>query len=54
MILIKIIGAGCILLGFFLVVLFPDIPEFQSPSMGWAGVFIGIFLIALGIYLLKL
>jgi hypothetical protein len=52
MILIKIIGVGCILLGFFLVVLFPDAPEFQG-NMGWTAVFFGVFLIALGIYLLK-
>ncbi|MDI6826420.1 MAG: hypothetical protein QMD36_04500 [Candidatus Aenigmarchaeota archaeon] len=53
MILIKIIGAGCILFGFFLVVLFPDAPQYQSPSMAWTAVFFGVFLIALGIYLLK-
>jgi hypothetical protein len=53
MILLKIIGAGCVLLGFFLVVLFPDSPDLQPPNMGWAGVLIGIFLILLGIYLLK-
>jgi hypothetical protein len=53
MILTKIIGAGCILLGFFLVVLFPDSPDFQPPNMTWTGVLFGIFLILLGIYLLK-
>jgi hypothetical protein len=53
MILIKIIGASCILLGFFLVVLFPDSPELQPPNMTWSAVLFGIFLIMLGIYLLK-
>ena len=54
MILTKLLGAGCIVLGFIMVVYFPDATSIQPSSMGWAGVLIGIFLIILGIYLLKL
>ncbi len=54
MILIKFIGAGCILLGFFLVVIFPDSPDFQQPNMTLSASILGILLIMLGIYLLKM
>ena len=53
MILTKLLGAGCILFGFFMVVYFPDSEQTQPPNMGWTGVLIGIFSILLGIYLLK-
>jgi lipopolysaccharide export LptBFGC system permease protein LptF len=53
MILTKLIGAGCILLGFFLVVIFPDSSELQPPNMFIGATLIGILLIAFGIYLLK-
>jgi len=53
MILTKILGAGCILFGFFMVVFFPDASEHQQTSMGWTGVLIGIISILLGIYLIK-
>jgi hypothetical protein len=53
--ILKIIGAGCILFGFFMVVYFPDAPKFfQVGAMGWTGVLIGIFSILLGIYLIKM
>jgi hypothetical protein len=53
MILTKIIGAGCILLGFFLVVIFPDSSEIQPTNMTFGATLIGILLILFGIYLLK-
>jgi hypothetical protein len=53
MFLTKLIGAGCILLGFSLVVLFPDSPELQPPNMTFGAVIFGILLIMFGIYLLK-
>jgi len=53
MILTRLLGAGCILFGFFMVVYFPDSEEIQPSNMGWTGVLIGIFSILLGIYLLK-
>jgi len=54
MILTKIIGAGCVLLGFFLVVIFPDSSELQPPNMTFGAFIIGILLISFGIYLLKM
>jgi len=54
MILTKLLGAASIVFGFMLIVHMPDAPEFQSPHMGWTFVFFGIFLILLGIYLIKL
>jgi hypothetical protein len=53
MILTKLAGAGCIVLGFFLVVYFPDTAEFQHPPMTNTFIIFGIFLILLGIYLIK-
>jgi len=53
MILTKILGAGCIVLGFFFVVYLPGVPDYQPENMAWTFVFFGIFLILLGIYLVK-
>jgi len=53
MILTKLAGAGCIVLGFFLIVYFPDTPEIQPPSMTNTFILFGILLIVLGIYLIK-
>jgi len=53
MILTRLLGVGCILFGFFMVVYFPDTEDVQPPNMGWTGVLIGIFSILLGIYLLR-
>jgi uncharacterized membrane protein YdbT with pleckstrin-like domain len=53
MILNKLIGAGCILMGFLLVVWFPDTSEYQYQSMTWMFIIFGIFLIFFGVYLLK-
>ncbi|MBS3054805.1 MAG: hypothetical protein J4431_04670 [Candidatus Aenigmarchaeota archaeon] len=39
-------------LGFFLVVGFPDITDYQKEGMGKAGIFIGIVLCILGVWLL--
>ena len=54
MILTKILGAVSIVFGFMLVVHIPDSPDYQTPHMAWTLVFFGIFLILLGIYLIKL
>jgi len=53
MILTKIAGAGCIVLGFFFVVYLPDTEEMQPPTMTNTFVLFGILLIILGIYLIK-
>jgi len=53
MILNKLIGVGCIFMGFVFVVWFPDSPEHQPPQWGWMFVLFGIFLIFFGIYLIK-
>ena len=46
--------AGLILagVGFFLVTGFPDITQYQNEKMGITGVFIGIVLIIVGLFLL--
>lgn len=53
MILTKILGAGCILFGFFMVVYFPDASDYQPSNMTFGGVIIGILAILLGIYLIR-
>lgn len=53
MILNKLIGAGCIFLGFLFVVFFPDSEQYQPPQFTKMFVVFGIFLIFFGIYLLK-
>ena len=53
MILTKIAGVGCILAGFFFVVYLVESSEMQTPTFTNVFVFFGIFLILLGIYLLK-
>jgi len=53
MILNRIIGVGCILMGFLFVVFFPDTKRYQPPQFAHMFVIFGIFLIFFGIYLLK-
>jgi len=53
MILTKVAGVGCILAGFFFVVYLPESGEMQMPTFTNVFVFLGIFLILLGIYLIK-
>jgi hypothetical protein len=53
MILTRLAGAGCIILGFFMTVYFPDSDEMQYPTFTMTFVIAGIFLILLGIYLIK-
>jgi hypothetical protein len=53
MILTKLAGAGCIILGFFMIVYFPDSDEMQYSTFVMTFVLFGIFLILLGIYLIK-
>jgi len=48
----KIAGGALILAGFALIFVFPDITDYQPSQMSWAGIFIGILLIAIGAYLL--
>ncbi|MDI6798791.1 MAG: hypothetical protein QMD12_02225 [Candidatus Aenigmarchaeota archaeon] len=50
----KIIGAGSFLLGLLIVVGFPWIRTYQPESMARAGVLIGILLIVIGIFLMKI
>lgn len=53
MILNKVIGVGCILMGFLFVVFLPDTSRYQSPPFAKMFVIFGILLIFFGIYLLK-
>ena len=50
----KIVGGLFILTGLFIVLGFPSIIHFQPERMGRAGVVIGIALIALGLFLMKI
>lgn len=53
MIINKLIGVGCVLMGFLFITWFPDSPEHQFPTMTWAFVLFGVFLIFFGIYLIR-
>jgi hypothetical protein len=52
--LLKILGGLSILAGMFFVFLFPDWKEFQPDAMAYTGIMIGIILIAVGIFLIKI
>jgi len=54
MVIWKILGGLSILAGFFFVFLFPDWKEFQTDQFTLTGIGLGIFLILLGIYLLRI
>lgn len=48
----KIIGVGSILLGLAITIGFPSVRDYQPDAMGRTGVFIGIALIVIGLYLM--
>ena len=50
--LIKAAGLILALVGFFMVFKFPDVSDYQSGNMARTGVFLGIIVFILGIYLL--
>jgi hypothetical protein len=50
----KIVGAGMLLLGLALVMGFPYIAEYTPDEMTNAAVIIGLILIVIGIYLIKI
>lgn len=52
--LTKVLGWGCLACGVGLVIFFPYIPGYQPPSVTNAGVLIGIALIAMGLFLLRI
>jgi len=54
MIVEKILGVISILAGFFFIFLFPDWTPFQPKSFTKTGIIIGIFLLLLGIYLIRI
>jgi len=50
----KIIGAGSFLLGLLIVIGFPWVSQYQPEKMARGGVLIGILLIVIGIFLMKI
>lgn len=50
--LVKLSGLILALLGFFLVVKFPDVTEYQPADMSKTAIFMGIIMLIVGIYLL--
>ena len=53
MVVLKILGGLLILGGIFMVLLFPDWKEFMPDAMANTGILIGIILVLVGIYLIK-
>lgn len=53
----KIIGGAIFILGLLITVGFPNIKGpiggYQPESMGWAGILFGLFLMGIGLYILK-
>ncbi|MEM5801925.1 MAG: hypothetical protein QXQ18_00870 [Candidatus Aenigmatarchaeota archaeon] len=47
----KLLGLGIFLLGFLIFTKLPWILGYQSESMGNAGVFVGLILMGIGVYL---
>jgi len=54
MVIMKIFGALSILAGIFFLVFFPDWKQFQPSSFTNTAIVIGIFLLLLGIYLIRM
>ncbi|MEM7813312.1 MAG: hypothetical protein QW548_00230 [Candidatus Aenigmatarchaeota archaeon] len=52
LLLLKAVGILLLLAGVFLIVLFPDIGEFQPHRMSKTGIVLGAILVALGVLLL--
>ncbi len=50
--LTKIAGLILAAIGIFMVIEFPDISEYQRPSMSTTGIFLGLIFLILGVYLL--
>jgi hypothetical protein len=53
MVVTKIIGGLLVIGGLLFVIVFPDIAVYQSKAFSKTGIIIGVFLILLGIYLLR-
>lgn len=53
MVLTKIFGLASSIAGILLIISFPSITDYMPEDFARAGIFIGIILLALGIYLLK-
>jgi len=51
MLLTKVAGIILAIVGFFLVINFPDITDYQKEGMTKTGVFIGLIMLILGVYL---
>lgn len=54
MVIEKILGAISILAGIFFLFFFPDWKQFQPEFFTKTGIVIGIFLLLLGIYLIRM
>lgn len=52
MVLTKILGGISLLVGIFLVFIYPDIIEYQYEPLSVGGVVLGIILISVGVYLI--
>jgi hypothetical protein len=53
MVIKKLFGWGSVILGLLFVISFPSADKYMPNKFAYAGVMIGIFLIALGIYLIQ-
>ncbi len=52
--IMKIIGGACILTGIFFIIFFPETKQFEFIQFTKTAIIIGIFLILLGIYLIRM
>ncbi len=54
MVLGKLIGWGCLIFGGLIIIVFPGVSQHQPDPMTKAGIIFGIFLVGLGLLLIKL
>ncbi len=54
MVLLKLIGWGCLIFGGLMVISFPSNLRHQTSQMELAGVVLGIILVGVGLLLIKL
>ena len=54
MVLAKLLGLGFVIFGAAIVIFFPYFVKMQAPQMTITGIIVGIILIGIGLYLLKM